>query len=1185
MPAVFAISWGWSSCVTAAAPTVAIAQVPMTVTIPAHPQILLAVANSQSMDGDLSGAIYTGSGALTASYSALNASSSPVNYTIPSGFTPPVNAGSGGIAPYTVNSSGTLVDNSASRLNVAKAGISAILTTFISSADFALMDYSTSGNTEYTTWVYQMSNPGGFTFTSTIPTSGQYVANPCYQVNVFLSNTVSQDCARLDSFYSSQNVFSSPYMLVASSSDNPAVNDVLYAGGVDPLCMVYNGPNPGSPFDYPLTTYNNGGVYESYGSEVNTCAGTTGPTNAGYVPYSAQVMYEERGFGFYTTGESATTGAIPVTMQTSGGTPTAASVTAAILAFTPYLLPETNSTGTSELKASAAQSPMAGLMASAKAYYLTHPPTTNGCLTQQYVVLLTDGLPTLDLNNKAWPPLGSSAAAGWGVTATFNTSGNGALITTNDQALTDVIANITALAALPNGGVKTYIIGLGAGVDPALNPTAAATLTAMAVAGGTMTYFPATSPGDVTNDLGIIMTQILAQSQSTASAAVNSTGLNNNSIVYQSQFVTSDADQDWTGNLYAFTINAQTGVVDTTLADAVWSAQTQLDLQTSTSRLIDTWDPVAAAPAPFEWTIGTPTRGIASSTVLGQDLETFTPDTSGSDVLQYLRGSTAQEVRNGGKFRNRSHLLGDIVDSNPAYIGPSNETIQSASYISYAASTLTRPPVIYIGADDGMLHAFDVVTGNERFAYIPRGVYGNLIKLVSPYYNAQHQFFVNGSPQSADVQFSDASWHTVLVGTEAQGGNSVFALDVTNPAGITSESALSSAVLWDFVDTDMGLGFSNPAVASTTSGWQVFVGNGYNSTNQKPFLYALNPQTGAINAKVDLCAAVAAACNLSASNGLSSVIAVNSGGQTAGGANLVYAGDLQGNLWRVDVSNAIPSNWAVSVLFQARDASGNPQPITTKPVASLNPKYPQVLGTMVMFGTGQFLGVPDLSNEKTQSIYGIYDPPGGYTMSTIPTRAPGGSVIQETLQTAYIGTQQVRIITGTAANIPTNEGWYIDLNVPSGSGERVVNDPRLESGGELVLTTYTPVAPNTTSCNASGSSYLMVINYATGGSFTTPQFDANNSHTINSSDTVTVTINGVLTQVDPVGMSLGNVYASAPTIRSGSFASGSGIALITESTFIAPGSTSGPVPAPPIIQPVVLKGASKQRTAWWEIRQ
>jgi type IV pilus assembly protein PilY1 len=574
VPAACALSWGWSPCAMAAAPSVAIAQVPMTVTIPAHPQILLAVANSQSMDGDLSGAIYTGSGALAASYSALNASSSPVNYTIPAGFTPPVNAGSAGVAPYTVNSSGVLLDNSASRLNVAKAGISAILTTYISSADFALMDYSTSGNTGYTTWVYQMSNPGGFTFTSTIPSSGQYVANPCYQVNVSLSNLVSQDCARLDSYYASQNIFSLPYMVVAASSDNPAINDVLYANGVDPLCMVYNGPNPASPFDYSLATYNSGGVQEAYGSQVNTCAGTTGPTNAGYVPYSAQVMYEQRGFGFYTTGESSTTGAIPVTMQSSGGTPTAASVAAAIAVFTPYLQPETNSTSTNELKASAAQSPMAGLMASAKAYYLTHPPTTNGCLTQQYVVLLTDGLPTLDLSNRAWPPLGSSAAAGYGVVATFNTAGNGALISTNDQALTDVINDIAALAALPNGGVKTYIIGLGAGVDPVLNPTAAATLTAMAVAGGTMAYFPAVSPGDVTNDLGIIMTQILAQSQSTASAAVNSTGLNNNSIVYQSQFVTSDTYQDWTGNLYAFTINSLTGVVDTTLTDAVWSAQT-----------------------------------------------------------------------------------------------------------------------------------------------------------------------------------------------------------------------------------------------------------------------------------------------------------------------------------------------------------------------------------------------------------------------------------------------------------------------------------------------------------------------------------------------------------------------------------------------------------------------------------
>src|SRR5450631_2445526 len=113
----YTLLWGWSSNVwaVAAAPTLSISQVPMTITLPAHPQILLAVGNSQSMDGDLSGAIWTGSGQV--GHPLLYTSSSPVNFTIPAGFTPPVNPGAGGSAPYTVLSGGLLLDNSASRLN------------------------------------------------------------------------------------------------------------------------------------------------------------------------------------------------------------------------------------------------------------------------------------------------------------------------------------------------------------------------------------------------------------------------------------------------------------------------------------------------------------------------------------------------------------------------------------------------------------------------------------------------------------------------------------------------------------------------------------------------------------------------------------------------------------------------------------------------------------------------------------------------------------------------------------------------------------------------------------------------------------------------------------------------------------------------------------------------------------
>jgi type IV pilus assembly protein PilY1 len=1167
----------WSANVTAAAgppppPSIAISQIPLTVTIPAHPQIILALANSESMDGDLSGAIRTGSGSIP--HPLLYPTSSLVNFTIPAGFTPPLNPGSAGQAPYTVSSGGLLVDNSPSRLNVAKAGMSAVLNAYMDSADFALIDYDVQSLVSWKTWVYQMSNPGGFTFTNTIPSSGEYVLNPCYGVNLSLGVPVSNNCAALNTFYASQNITAQQYMLVSASSDDPSVNDVFYdPGGFDQVCIVYGGPNPANPFLFSLGTFEGGGVFESYSNSVNSCPGATGPTNAGFVPYSTQVMYEARGFGYYTFNETPNAGNTVVPMKTSGAVPDATSVANAIAWFTPYLAPETNSASTQDIKASATQSPMAGLIAQAQTLFSGTTVTTNGCVAQRYVVLVTDGLPTMDLNHRNWPPLGSSAAAGYGVTATFNVDGS--LATTNDQALTDVITKLTALNTGANP-IKTYIIGVGAGVDPTKNPSAAATLTAMSVAGGTGAYFPATSPQAVTDALQTIITHILAESESTASAAVNTTGLNVNSVVYQSQFVTSDTYQDWTGNVNAYPIDPTTGIIDTTIANIIWSAQTQLDGKTPASRLIATWDPATGSGTPFEWTAGTPASGIAAGTALGTPLQSFAPDSNGQDVLNFLRGSTAQEQRNGGQFRNRAHILADIVDSNPAYIGPSNENLQSASYIAFEQSTATRPPTLYIGGNDGMLHAFDTATGNERFAYMPRGTYSNLVNLVSPFYNAQHRFFVNGSPVAADVQFSDLSWHSVLVGTEAQGGNSVFALDITDPTAVTSETTLASKVLWDFIDTDMGLGFSNPAIASTNSGWQVFVGNGYNSTNKKPFLYALDPQHGTMTRKIDLCAAVPTACNLSASNGLSTVIAVNTSGAITATANIVYAGDLQGNLWRVDVSNANPNLWSATVLFQARDGSGNMQPITTKPVATLNPRFPQVLGTLVMFGTGQYVGVPDIANGNVQSIYGVYDPPAGYASPL--TRS---SLLQQTLATATLGTTQVRTISGTAPTYPANKGWFIDLSLLS--GERVINDPRLFSGGELILTTFQPIVPSAGVCATLGSSYLMVLNFATGGAFTTPQFDANGDGHINSSDMVVPASGGAA--VAPVGLSLGNVYASGATMRSGALGTGgAGIAIVT-TTGLGTGTVGSVGVGGTNFNSTAVGGRPTSRTSWWEIRQ
>jgi type IV pilus assembly protein PilY1 len=1157
-----------------------ISQLPLTIAVPAHPQVVLAIGNSESMDGNLSGAIMTGSGSLPAAMNLLQASSSPLNYTIPAGFTPPIDPGNGVIAPYTSPSGGHLVDNSPSRLNVAKGGIAAMLQTYLPYADFALIDYKLSGTNIYTTWVYEMSPPGGFVFTNSPSAPNRYIPNPCFGYNTVPLNTVDTACKNINaSGKVTGNMQTTQWMQIdatvfpaggaynGGSSDDPLINDVLYAGGLAPVCLVYGGPNPGNPYThFTLAQYNANpaNIHESYTNTVNACAPTTFPTNAGFVPYTPQAMYIERGFGYYG-GQSANSGNVAVPMTTAGAVPTSASVNTAVAAFTPFLAPETNSTGTTEIKAAGGQSALPGLLIQAGTVFNANPPSSNGCTPTRYVILLTDGMPTLDKSGKSWPPPGTVSAVNWHMTVSFNANGSLNIAGTKDQAVIDTVNQLTQLLH-STSHVKTYVIGLGAGVDPTVNPVAAQVLTAFAIAGGTGTYFPATDPTSLANDLQTILAQIQNTTQSTASTAVNSTGLHRGSVAYLAQFTTSDTYLDWTGNMNAWPIDPVTGFVNTAPGGQLWSAATQLDAQNwDTGRVIATWDPVAGAGTPFRWNAALAPAGISATTALGTVLSSFVPDTNGQHVVNYLRGNTARELHNGGQFRDRTHRLADIVDSAPLYIGPPASLVQTADYFTFATANQNRTPVIYVGAGDGMLHAFNAATGNEMFAYIPNGVFNNLIKLVNPFYNSQHQFFVNGSPREADVKFaSDGTWHTVLAANLGAGGKTVFALDVTNPDAIASdlsEQTLAQSVLWEFSDVDMGLSYSEPAFANTAAGWAVLFGNGYDSANQKPVLYAVEPQHGTILAKIDLCAQVAGVCNMALANGLSSISVVNSYGQVSAPSNTVYAGDLQGNVWRVDITSSNTALWTASVIYQARDGSGNIQPITTTPAVTLNPEFPQLLGTMVFVGTGQMLGVGDLSTTGVQSLYGIFDPPTGSSpplgFAGIPTRS--NMVQQQLANDTTSGGVQVRIVpTVLPVTLPTNRGWFVDLNLAT--GERIITDPQIESGGGVVFTTY---QPNTSQCVGGGSAWLMVFNFATGGSFPLPELDVNSDGKLDSSDVGS-------TGNNPVGMSLGPVYASAPTLLPG----GSGIGGTMKLTSVSSNN----------VDSVLDRGRAKQRISWWEVR-
>ncbi len=1092
------------------APSLPLAQVPLQLATPVHPQVLIAIGNSESMDGNLSGAIMVGSGSLGSGLSTLNASSSPVAYPVPAGFTPPVTpADAFGNAPYTVNVNGTLVDNGDSRLNVAKAGVSAILNAYMQNTDFALADYSTSGTSRYTTWVYHMSSESGFTFTNIpvaqVGSAAFTVANPCYGYLTATSATVKSNCAAMvPTLYTSSALNSNAYMVVDASSDNANVNDVLYASGQPAVYVNYGGSTMSNN---TLSGYNNGLVLSSYPASLPAANTVTGPTNAGYVPQSSQVMYAQRGFGYYAS-QSPNTGNVAVSMTTAGVAPTSASVATAIAKFTPFLRPETNNAASGEIKASAVQAALAGLLTTAKATLATSKGT-GACPPQQYVVLISDGLPTMDLTGHAWPPLGSAAATSYGVSATFNADGSltPTAAYTNDTALVDTI---NALTALKTAGINTYIIGLGAGVNPALNPSAAATLKAMAMAGGTSVAYPATSPAALVSALNNILISIQSGSLSTTQSAVNSTILKAGSVQYQASFTANDTPyQDWTGDLRKTALDAATGLPT---GAALWSAQTLLDAKVasggwSTARNIATWNPDlnigAGGGAPFQWS----SLSASQTTQLGS-----------SATLQYLRGDQSQELQNGGAFRNRSHILGDIVNSTPLYVGPPAALYFSSSYFSFVSANAARQAMLYVGANDGMLHAFQASTGQEQFAFLPNGVFGKLSQLTAPLYNQGHQFFVDGSPQTGDVQFSDASWHTLLVGGENAGGQSIYALDVTAPGTLITEATVASAVLWEFTDPNMGYSYSAPAIVPVNASPQfaVFFGNGYNSPNQTPWLYAVNPQTGQKLAGIDLCAAVSVtlptACNSSLPNGLSSVAAQNSSGPVGSPVSQVYAGDLQGNLWAVDVSNANPTAWTVRLLFQARDPLGNPQPITTSPVVTLNPNYPSQAGNFVMFGTGQFLIAADLASTQTQTAYGVWDQGG----ATPYTRA---NLQQQTLSlvTATISGYPQDILTDTnnVVNFSSKVGWYDDLVV---SGQRFMTNPYLLNGMFLASLN----TPPTSACSVQPNAMLLELSYATGGAPAQPVLDANGDGAFSSFDQYQ--------GKNPVGLAVGKGYASSPTI-------------------------------------------------------
>jgi len=490
-------------------------------------------------------------------------------------------------------------------------------------------------------------------------------------------------------------------------------------------------------------------------------------------------------------------------------------------------------------------------------------------------------------------------------------------------------------------------------------------------------------------------------------------------------------------------------------------------------------------------------------------------DTERMNIVNYLRGDGSLEVDSGGSYRNRDTPLGDIVDSQPVYVGvpDANQFIGqtftgSDTFTTFVSDEGSRAKQIYIAANDGMLHAFNAGTGAETFAYIPGAVitsgagtaagYKSLASTDYGSVSTPHQFYNDGELTVADVYQSSGSgsWHTVLVGTTGRGpAKAIYALDVTDPTNVS--------FLWERSASDsddIGQMVGKPVIAQTANAsWSVLIGNGYNSKNNKAALLKFDLFSGALTTY---------ATDSSTDNGLAAP-AVWMSDPGTGVSTTAYAGDLKGRVWSFDISK---SNGKATQLFTATDSGGTAQPITAGMLAGKNPTNGDV---WLFFGTGKYLSSDDLtvnSSTQTQTWYGLIVSSSNNKLATLSGRS---SLVQRSIVAETAGTTTptltlpARLVTSSAdaTSVGNKAGWYIDLLAPTGAngaavtqGERMVT-PNQFQGNLLLGTTRIPVA--TDICNPSGRGWIMALDPFTGTNPSSSFFDLNGDGVIDASDMVT----------------------------------------------------------------------------------
>lgn len=593
-------------------------------------------------------------------------------------------------------------------------------------------------------------------------------------------------------------------------------------------------------------------------------------------------------------------------------------------------------------------------------------------------------------------------------------------------------------------------------------------------------YFLVTNPLYLKEQLTKAFDTIQDQNGDSGSVAFSGTQVSSDSFVVKPSYGSADNGHDWTGDLKAYKVNA-----DGTVGAVLWSAAANMP---ATSAEVDARKIYTALKAADEdnrssAVVEFRAENLASTTAdmfnrLGytaSDIENkFGGTVTPNQLVNYLRGERSMEgtVMGTAPFRERSSILGDIVNSEPviavqsenygwAYALGLTEAARTG-YQSYLTAKSTRKDYVYVGGNDGMLHAFND-EGKEVFAYVPNAVLGRTGWLADPDY--AHYFYVDGKLTLADAHVG-GSWKTVLVGASGAGGRGVFALDVSDSAAFSSDDVLwevngTTAYDGDDIGKDIGYVMGKPLIVPVQNGqWVALFGNGYNSDSGKASLMAVDLASGKVIANIvaddgsdmpDL-----------GYNGMGNIYALDSNGD--GLTDTVYGGDLHGNVWKFDLSADDVADWKVAYtgmveatpnqpkpLFTATDAAGKRQPITGGFALAVGPSG----GYVVYFGTGRYFVTGDGDVKDVNTIYGVWDNGSPVTTGRAALQEQTLTSVTDDLSTTA-DESATRNVSGNVVDYQNVRGWYMDLTVDGQkTGERFTATPTI-ADGIISFSTSTP---------------------------------------------------------------------------------------------------------------------------------